>query len=77
MEWREYIVTVPGVRSGQPLLSGTRITVKDVLGNLAAGMSPAEIVEEFPPLTTDQVLACLSYSEALLDRLRSNAPLIV
>lgn len=57
----------PGVRSGKPCFVGTRITVYDVLEYLAGGMSPAEIVEDFPELTDDHVRAALEFA-ALRER---------
>lgn len=60
MDWRERIVIDPGIRAGKPCVRGTRISVADVLGWLAAGMLPDEIVVEYPPLTRDDVLACLA-----------------
>ena len=41
---------------------GTRISVGDVLGFLASGMSTSEVVAEYPSLTPDDVLACLGYA---------------
>jgi uncharacterized protein (DUF433 family) len=51
-----------GKRSGQPCIRGMRITVADVLSYLAAGMSPDDVVREFPFLTSDDVRACLIYA---------------
>jgi uncharacterized protein (DUF433 family) len=48
--------------SGKPCIRGLRITVYDVLSYLAAGMSIDDIVSDFPSLTRDDVLACLSYA---------------
>lgn len=39
-----------------------RITVADVLGYLAAGMTMSEVLEDFPQLTEQDVLACLAYA---------------
>lgn len=59
----EGIITVePGKRGGKPCIRGMRITVYDVLSYLAAGMSPEEIISDFPYLTLDDILACLSYA---------------
>jgi uncharacterized protein (DUF433 family) len=52
----------PAVRFGKPCIRGTRITVGDVLGYLAGGMSEAEILADFPQLSHDDVLACLAYA---------------
>lgn len=56
------IVIDPHVRFGKPCVRGTRITVGDVLGYLAAGSSESEILAEFPQLSTDDVRACLAYA---------------
>ena len=47
---------------GKPCVRGTRLTVGDVLGSLASGMSEAELLEDFPQLCHDDVLACLAYA---------------
>ncbi len=52
----------PEVRFGKPCVRGTRISVGDVLGFLASGMSVAEVVEEYPSLTAEDVFACLAYA---------------
>ena len=57
------IITIdPARRSGQPIIRGTRMTVTDVLEYLAGGMSPEQIVEEFPDLTLDDIRACLAFA---------------
>jgi uncharacterized protein (DUF433 family) len=57
------IITIePGKRGGKPVIRGLRITVDDVLSYLAAGMTVEQIVEDFPPLTSDDVLAVLAYA---------------
>ena len=50
------------VRFGKPCVRGTRITVGDVLSYLAAGMTEAEVVAEFPQLVPDDIRACLAYA---------------
>jgi uncharacterized protein (DUF433 family) len=62
MSYRDLITTEPGKRSGKACVRGTRITVYDVLSYLAAGMSVDELLADFPELTRDDVLACLSYA---------------
>ncbi len=62
MDLHERITTNPAVRFGKPCVRGTRLTVGDVLGYLASGMSEAELLEDFPQLTHDDVLACLAYA---------------
>jgi uncharacterized protein (DUF433 family) len=60
--YHSIITIVPGLRSGKPTIRGTRITVYDVLSYLASGMSHEEIIDEFPPLTEEDILACLSFA---------------
>lgn len=62
MDWRKVITIEPGKRSGKPVIRGLRITVQDVLEYLAGGMSPAEIVADFPELTLEDIQACLSFA---------------
>ncbi len=52
----------PNVRFGKPCVRGTRISVDDVLGYLAGGMSEAAVLADFPQLTSDDVRACLAYA---------------
>ena len=52
----------PNARFGKPCVRGTRITVGDVLGYLAGGMSEAEVLADFPQLTHDDIRACLTYA---------------
>lgn len=52
----------PAVRFGKPCVRGTRITVGDVLGYLASGMTEAELLADFPALTHEDVLACLAFA---------------
>jgi uncharacterized protein (DUF433 family) len=58
----ERITLEPGKRGGKPCVRGMRITVADVLGYLASGMSFEEILKDFPYLEKEDILACLSYA---------------
>lgn len=60
--WRPLITLEPGKRGGRPCVRGMRITVSDVLSYLAAGMSEAEILEDFPYLTIEDIRACLAFA---------------
>jgi uncharacterized protein (DUF433 family) len=62
MSYAGIITIEPGKRGGQPCIRGMRMTVYDVLSYLAAGMSEEELLRDFPYLTHDDVLACLSYA---------------
>ena len=52
----------PGKRGGKPCIRGMRMTVYDVLSYLAAGMTHEELLDDFPYLTQEDILACLSYA---------------
>jgi uncharacterized protein (DUF433 family) len=62
MNYRGIITIEPGKRGGRPCIRGMRITVGDVLGWLAAGMSHEQIQDEFPELTENDIRACLAYA---------------
>lgn len=62
MDYRSIITIEPGKRGGQPCIRGLRITVYDVLGYLVSGMSREEILQDFPDLTGDDIMACLAYA---------------
>jgi uncharacterized protein (DUF433 family) len=56
------IIINPSIRSGRPTIRGTRITVSDVLEYLAGGMTPEEIVADFPDLTIEDIRAVLAFA---------------
>ena len=62
MDYRNIITMEPGKRGGKPCIRGMRITVYDVLSYLAAGMTSEELLNDFPYLTHEDILACLSYA---------------
>lgn len=62
IDYHSIIRVVPGIHSGKPIIRGTRITIHDVLSFLASGISYAEIIDEFPPLRKEDILACLSFA---------------
>jgi uncharacterized protein (DUF433 family) len=62
MNYHDVITIEPGERGGKPCIRGMRITVYDVLSYLASGMSHQEILTDFPYLTENDILACLSHS---------------
>lgn len=62
MNYRNLLTIEPGKRGGQPCIRRMRITVYDVLGWLAAGMSHAEILDDFPELTEADIIACLEFA---------------
>jgi uncharacterized protein (DUF433 family) len=64
-DWEKHIVSTPDVLRGKPRIKGTRISVSLILGYLAAGNTVAEIIQEFPDLTDEQIAACLDYAREL------------
>ena len=62
IDYRDYITIEAGKRGGKPCVRGLRITVYDVVSYLASGMTIEEVLEDFPSLTRDDVLACLAYA---------------
>jgi uncharacterized protein (DUF433 family) len=62
MEYTGIITMEPGKRGGKPCIRGMRITVYDVLENLANGMTHSEIIGEFPYLTEEDIRACLAFA---------------
>ena len=61
MHYQERITLEPGKRGGKPCVRGLRITVYDVLDQLATGLSTEEIIDDFPELERDDILACLQF----------------
>ncbi|MBN3898388.1 MAG: DUF433 domain-containing protein [Nostoc sp. NOS(2021)] len=62
MQYQNIITIEPGKRGGKPCIRGMRITVYDVLSYLASGMTYEELLDDFPYLTQEDILACLSYA---------------
>jgi uncharacterized protein (DUF433 family) len=62
MDYRSIITIEPGKRGGKPCIRGMRITVGDVLDYLAGGMTIEQILDDFPDLTRDDILACLAFA---------------
>lgn len=57
------IITIdPNVRFGKPCIKGTRITVYDILGWLAAGRTNEQILADYPELKSEHIKACLEYA---------------
>jgi uncharacterized protein (DUF433 family) len=70
VDYRSIISIDPNKRSGQPCIRGLRMTVQDVLEYLASGMTPAQIVADFPELTDEDIRACLAFAADRERRLR-------
>lgn len=61
-DFRKYISINPNIRFGKPCIAGTRITVSDILGWLAADMTYDEILEDFPQLKREHIRAALAFA---------------
>ena len=57
-----YISINPEIRFGKPCIIGTRISVADILHWLASGMTQDEIIEDFPQLKKEQIVAALNFA---------------
>ena len=62
MDYRETITIEPGKRGGKPCIRNMRITVYDILGWLASGMTNQEILEDFPELKIEDIYAALHFA---------------
>jgi uncharacterized protein (DUF433 family) len=60
------IIINPNICNGLPTIEGTRITAQTVLEFLSAGDTVEEVLEEYPSLSREDVLACLAYSARLM-----------
>jgi uncharacterized protein (DUF433 family) len=65
MRWQEFITVDPAVCHGRACIKGTRIMVSIVLDNLAAGLTPDEIVRSYPSLNHEAVQAAIAYAAEL------------
>ena len=62
MNYSEHITIDPNIRFGRPCVKGTRISVYDVLGWMASGMSIEEIIKDYPELNEEKIRACLGFA---------------
>jgi uncharacterized protein (DUF433 family) len=65
MDWKPHITASPDVCHGKACLRGTRVMVSVVLDNLAAGLTPEQILKEYPSLTRDGIQAAIAYAADL------------
>ncbi len=67
MEWKERIETNPDICGGRARIMGTRLTVEFLLGLKAAGWSEAQIRENYPQITDDDLRAVFAFVQALIE----------
>ncbi len=70
MNYSQYINIESNVRFGRPCIKGTRISVYDVLGWLASGMSIEQILQDYPEISDIEIRACLAYAADKEHRIR-------
>ncbi len=74
MEYTKRIVSDPDIMLGKPIVKGTRITVELILRKMAEGMTFEELLEAYPHITKDDVLAAISYSADVISKEELIAP---
>lgn len=62
LNYRPYIDRDPAICGGEPVIKGTRVTVRTILASLAEGMSVAEIIKDFPTLNEPAVRAVIAFA---------------
>lgn len=73
-DWRDRIISNPDILLGKPTIKGTRISVELILGCLGSGWSFADILESYPHITREDILAALAYSQHLASARRLLTP---
>jgi uncharacterized protein (DUF433 family) len=68
MELLERITSESGKLGGKPCIRGMRIRVSDILGLLARGLKPEEVMQELPDLEPEDILAALEFAARETDR---------
>lgn len=74
MEYIKRIVADPDIMLGKPIIKGTRITVELILRKMAEGMTIEELLEAYPHIIKDDILAAVSYSADVISREELIAP---
>ncbi len=65
MPLSERIIVDPEILAGKPVVRGTRLAVEFILELLAVGQTENEVIANYPGLTREDILACLSYASYL------------
>jgi uncharacterized protein (DUF433 family) len=64
MNYQDYVIRDPKICGGEPVVKGTRVTVRTILASLAEGATNEEILADFPTLTPDQLRAVIAFAAA-------------
>jgi uncharacterized protein (DUF433 family) len=65
MDWRERVVIDPAIHHGEPCIKGTHVPVSVIVGSIAKGDTPKEIVDFWPQLTGNDIKAALKFAAAI------------
>jgi len=66
VDWKERIASDPAILAGKPAVKGTRISVELILGWLANGWSFEQILESYPHITREDILAALAFAAEMM-----------
>ena len=64
MDYTQYILRDPKICGGEPVIRGTRVTIRTILASLAEGATIEEILKDFPTLTEEDVRAVIAFAAA-------------
>ena len=65
-DWQDRITLDPKILAGKPVIKGTRLAVEFIIDLLANGWTESEILNNYPRLSREDILACLSYASSLM-----------
>ena len=66
VNWRDRIVSDPEILGGESCIKGTRIPITVVIDNLANGVTSSELIDDFPSLTREDIIAILEFASELI-----------
>jgi len=66
MNWEDRITVDPKVLVGKPVIKGTRLAVEFIIELLANGWTRQQILDNYPGITEEDILACLHYASNTL-----------
>ena len=68
VRWQDHVVVAEDLHHGEACVRGTRIPLRILIGSLADGMKPEEILQEYPQLSPEDLLAALAYAADVLSQ---------
>jgi uncharacterized protein (DUF433 family) len=67
INWKEHIISSPDILSGKPVIKGTRISVELIIEKLSEGESIEQILQSYPHIGKNNIMACLAYAKDSLN----------